>query len=146
MEYQKFIPEGWKITDEKICMNDLKEAMETNKVLQGLVSKCDKNYNLHINLSHNIKGIIPKEEVELTPNIKESIYKNKENTFVQFKVKEIDSNSNVILSRRDVTKDALNWIKDELKVGNVVCGIVKNIRPFGAFIEIGGGVVRTFTY
>ena len=48
MEYQKFIPEGWKITDEKICINDLKEAMETNKVLQGLVSKCDKNYsNVH---------------------------------------------------------------------------------------------------
>lgn len=146
MEYQKFIPEGWKLTNEEICMNDLKEAIDTHKVLQGLVSKCDENYNLHINFSDNIKGIIPKEEVELTQSIKDSIYKNKENTFVQFKVKEIDSNSNVILSRRDVTKDALNWVRDELKVGNIVCGIVKNIRPFGAFIEIGGGVVRSFTY
>ena len=31
--------------------------------------------------------------------------------------------------------------KNDLKSGDIVVGIVKNIRPFGAFIEIGGGIV-----
>ena len=31
--------------------------------------------------------------------------------------------------------------KTRLKKGDTVCGIVRNIRPYGAFIEIGGGIV-----
>ena len=31
--------------------------------------------------------------------------------------------------------------ENDLKEGMVVCGIVKNIRPYGAFVEIGGGIV-----
>lgn len=146
MEYQRFIPEGWKVTEESLSLKDLKNAMDTGQVLQGLVSKCDETYNLHINFGNNIKGIIPKSEFEVTTNIKESIYKNKENNFVQFKVKEINNSSNIVLSRKAVKEEALDWVKNDLKIGNIVCGIIKNIRPFGAFVEIGGGVVRTFTY
>lgn len=29
---------------------------------------------------------------------------------------------------------------------SVYAGIVKNIKPYGAFVEIGGGVVRLSTY
>ena len=146
MEYQKFIPEGWKVTNEEMSMSSFENAMKTGKVLQGIVSKCDTNYNLHIDFGNNIKGIIPKEEIELTTNIKESIYKNKENSIVQFKVKEIINDFNIILSRKAVKEEALVWVKEELKTGNIVCGIVKNIRPFGVFVEIGGGIVRTLTY
>ena len=35
----------------------------------------------------------------------------------------------------------MNWMKNDLKQGMQVCGIVKNIRPYGAFVEIGGGIV-----
>ena len=35
----------------------------------------------------------------------------------------------------------MNYIKNDLKVGQKVTGIVKNIKPYGAFIEIGGGIV-----
>ena len=65
---------------------------------------------------------------------------------MQFKVKEINGDSDIILSRKAVKEEALEWAKRDLENGNIVCGIVKNIRPFGAFIEIGGGVVRAFTY
>ena len=46
-----------------------------------------------------------------------------------------------MLSRKQVGEEALNWIKSDLKPGMIVNGIVKNIRKFGAFIEIGGGIV-----
>ena len=32
--------------------------------MQGYVGSCDENYNLHINLGNNIKGIIPRNELE----------------------------------------------------------------------------------
>lgn len=146
MEYQKFIPEGWLETNELYDGNTLKNAFSEGTVLQGIVDECDSRYNLHVNLGNNIKGIIPRNEFEAL-NVDEfgfcnpNICKSKVNNFVQFKVKEIYDNSNVILSRKNVQQDAMTWIKDELKPGMVVNGIVRNIRKFGAFVEIGGGVV-----
>lgn len=119
--------------------------MRSGAVLQGVVKNCDTNYDLHINLGSNIEGIIPRNELEAI-NVDErgfcnpSICRNKVNNFVQFKVKEIFKD-NVILSRKLVQQDALEWIKRDLKPGMVVNGIVKNIRKFGAFVEIGGGIV-----
>lgn len=146
MEYQKFIPEGWIETKEELNSIQANEAFETGKVLQGYVNECDSNYNLHINLGNNIKGIIPRNELEkinsdefgfCNPNI----CKNKVNNFVQFKIKEIYNNEKLILSRKNVQEDALKWAKEELKPGMIVNGIVRNMRRFGAFVEIGGGVV-----
>ena len=47
----------------------------------------------------------------------------------------------ILLSRKNVQKEALDWVKENLETGMIVNGIVKNIRKFGAFVEIGGGVV-----
>ena len=139
MEYQKFIPEGWN-PKEEYTMNQLEEARIKGKTIEGFVTSCDENYNLHVSLGNSIVGVIPKDEFELNNNIKPSIYKNKENTVVQFKVIDLDNN-NILLSRKAVKQEAFNWIRSSLKTGDIVCGIVKNIRPFGAFIEIGGGIV-----
>lgn len=146
MEYQKFIPEGWENTRDKLDNYLVKQAFNNGDVLQGFVDECDENFNLHINLGNNIKGIIPRNELEEI-NVDDfgycnpSICKNKVNNFVQFKIKEIYNENNVILSRKNVQKDALDWVKEELKSGTVVNGIVKNMRKFGVFVEIGGGVV-----
>lgn len=139
MEYQKFIPEGWN-PKEEYTIEQLEYAKLFGKTIEGFVTSCDENYNLHVSLGKNIVGIIPKDEFELNDNIKPSIYKNKENTAVQFKVIDMSDN-NIMLSRKAVKQEAFNWVRDDLKTGDIVCGIVKNIRPFGAFIEIGGGMV-----
>lgn len=146
MEYQKFIPEGWVETEEKFTKNNLMTAFNEGTILQGIVNNCDSKCNLYINLGENIQGIIPRNEFEAI-NVDEygycnpSICKNKVNSFVQFKVKEIYNDNRILLSRKNVQKDALEWAKENLKTGMVVNGIVKNIRKFGAFVEIGGGVV-----
>ena len=146
MEYQKFIPEGWYNTKENFSIDTLEKAMQSGKIIQGFAYKCDENYNIHVNLGQNIDGIIPRNEIDILgtndngePKI--GICKNKVNNFVQFKVKEICDESKIILSRKDVCIDALNWVNNELKVGMIVNGIVKNIRPYGVFVEIGGGIV-----
>ncbi len=146
MEYQKFIPEGWNEGENVYTFSDLKSALDSREVLSGKVTQCDFNNNLHVSLGKGIEGIIPRQEFEFI-NVDEDgfcnpkICKGKVDSYVCFRVKEIDNNSNIILSRKSVQKDAIDWIKEDLKPGMVINGIVKNIRKFGAFIEIGGGVV-----
>ncbi len=130
MKNQKFIPEGWNSTHKIYTDEQLKEAKENSTILEGTIKRLDKN-NAYINLGKDKTGIIPKEEL--------GIY-NKSNKYVQFKVEEIKNNT-YILSRKAVQKDSLNWALNELKDGEMVKGIVRNIKPYGAFVEIGSGTV-----
>ena len=142
----KFIPEGWNNEITKLNEANLREYIQNQDTVQGLVKECDDNYNLYINFDNNLKGIIPRKEVEGI-NIQEdglpktNLCTGKVHKFVQFKVKDIDEKNNLILSRKEVQEEALDWIKNDLDVGERVVGIVRCIKPYGAFIEIGGGVV-----
>ena len=133
MEYKRFVPEGWNESKQEYTINNLEDILKNGKIIQGYVEKCDENYNLFINLGDNIRGIIPRNEMEAI-NIDEfgfcktQICKNKINKFVQFKVKEIYNNESVILSRKLAQEEALEWMKKELKPGMIIDGIVKNIR------------------
>ena len=131
----KFFPEGWKSEDTE----------ETKDILQGIVKNCDKDYNLHVELKNGMHGIIPRQEIEAI-NVdekgypKENLCIGKVHKYVQFKLKEKDGDK-LIFSRKDVQQEVLNSVKIDLKVGDNIKGIVKNITPYGAFIDIGGGVV-----
>lgn len=146
MECQKFIPEGWLENSSPVTKDTLINAIETGEVMQGIVNKCDSNYNLYVDFGNNLKGIIPRDEIEAV-NIDETgfpkpnICASKVNKYVQFKVKDVDKKDYFILSRRAVGKDALNWIKQDVKAGQIVKGIVRSIKPYGVFVEIGGGIV-----
>lgn len=146
MNTLKFKPEGWNNEITPLNTNNINEYVQNNEILQGLVNKCDVNYNLYVQFQNGLTGIIPREEVEAI-NIDENglpkinLCTGKIHKFVQFRIKEAKNENNIILSRKEVQNDALEWIKNELKEGQKVIGIVKNIKPYGAFIEIGGGVV-----
>lgn len=146
MSIYKFVPEGWNNEITKIDSTNIKSYINNKNVLQGLVRECDNNYDLHIKFDEGIEGIIPREEIEainLQENglPKENLCTGKVHKFVQFTIEDMDENNNLILSRKNVQKDALNWIRNELKIGQKVTGIVKSVKPYGAFVEIGGGVV-----
>lgn len=131
----KFFPEGW----SRESLNS------TNDVLQGIVQNCDKDYNLHVKLDNGQEGIIPRQEVEAL-NLDENgfpkinLCEGKVHKYVQFKMKE-KVGDKFIFSRKDVQKEVINCIKSDLQVGQTVNGIVKNITSYGAFIDIGGGIV-----
>lgn len=147
MDYnQKFIPEGWNEVNKVFSLDELNMASVNGNIIEAKVTKCDSNYNLYLDLGNSITGIIPREEVEAvnvdeTGFPKPNICTSKINKFVQFKVKDTSKKDTIILSRKAVGKEAMNWMKNDLKEGMQVCGIVKNIRPYGAFVEIGGGIV-----
>lgn len=135
MKIFNFLPEGWEKSN----------FTGTEDIYQGIVEKCDEDYNLHVKLDSGLEGIIPRKEVEafnLDENgfPKTNLCVGKVHKYVQFKIKEKEGD-NYILSRKDVQKEVLNSVKTELQEGQVVNGIVKNITPYGAFIDIGGGIV-----
>lgn len=146
MEYQKFVPEGWIDKKENITWDSVNSLKENGKVITGYVESCDSNYNLKVDLGNGIYGIIPRNEADALEidefgYTKKSICQNKVNSYVSVKIKEVYQDKNLILSRKAVGNDAIHWMKNELKEGDVLNGIVKNIRGYGAFIEIGGGLV-----
>ena len=146
MNTLKFKPEGWNNEITPLDKEHINSYMQTEEILQGLVKKCDENYNLYIQFENGLTGVMPREEIEAI-NIEETglprtnLCTGKVHKFVQFKIKETKNENEVIVSRKKVQEDALNWIRNELEEGTKVAGIVKNIKPYGAFIEIGGGVV-----
>ena len=146
MNMQPFTPEGWNSATKELTRDSIYNVIDNKEILQGIVKSCDKNYNLYINLGNGINGVMPRKEIEAintgeTGYPRESLCTGKVNKFVQFRVKGVQDDGNLILSRKDVQQDALNWVKSDLQVGQKINGIVKNIKPYGVFIEIGGGVV-----
>ena len=85
---------------------------------------------------------MPREEVEGI-NIeqnglpKQNLCTGKVHKFVQFKIKGLNEQHTPILSRKSVQEEAMEAVKKDLEVGDKINGIVKNITPYGAFIEIG---------
>lgn len=146
MNTLKFKPEGWNNEITPLDKNNINSCRQNNETLQGLVKECDDNYNLYIKFKNGLTGIMPRKEVEAI-NIEENglpktnLCIGKVHKFVQFKIKEAKDENHVIVSRKEVQEEALEWIKKDLEEGQKVTGIVKNIKPYGAFIEIGGGVV-----
>lgn len=140
-----FIPEGWDNSVSTLDGNNINEIINNQVTLQGIVTNCDENYNLHIDLG-KYKGIMPRSEIEGI-NLqsdglpKTNLCTGKVNRFVQFKVKDVEDNGTAIISRKAVQTEALNWVKNDLNVGDIVTGIVKRVESYGVFIEIGGGVV-----
>ncbi len=146
MNLLKFKPEGWNHEITQLSQENINQYIKEDQILQGLVQECDEDYNLYISFQNGLTGIMPRQEVEAI-NIEENglprsnLCTGKVHKFVQFKIKEAKDEKNIIVSRKEVQKETLNWIKKDLREGDQVTGIVKNIKSYGAFIEIAGGVV-----
>ena len=101
MKALKFVPEGWNNEITKVESSQIENYIRNNETLQGLVNKCDEQYNLYINLGNGIQGIIPRQEVEAI-NLQEdglpkvNLCTGKVHKFVQFKVKNRSEDNRVI--------------------------------------------------
>lgn len=120
----KFVPEGWNNEITNVNQENIEKYIENQEILQGLVKKCDSNYNLYVSFEDGLNGMIPRAEIEGI-NLEESglpkvnLCTGKVHKFVQFKVKEKKEDT-LILSRKEVQQEAINWIKNDLKVGEKV--------------------------
>lgn len=149
----RYMPEGARITTTQnrefiSSQAGLKSALEKQVILEAPAILCDHNFNLHVSLGGGVIGIIPREECEFSRNndeIKDIAILTRVGKPVCFKVSGFcrDERGAVIamLSRRAAQREcSLNYVS-ALTPGDIIPVRVTHLESFGAFVDIGCGIV-----
>ena len=149
----KYMPEGSLITTDKnfeyiSSVDGLERAMKQDAILEAQVILCDHDFNLHVELPAGIKAIIPRSEAVYLPggeDTKDIAILTRVGKTVAFKVIGFEHSNTgracVILSRRAAQHEcAENYIKT-LCPGDIIPARVTHLESFGAFVDIGCGVI-----
>lgn len=127
--------------------SNLNDAYHEKKILEARATVCDGNHNLIVDLGC-MKGIIPREEGAI--GIKEGTVRDiaiisKVNRPVCFIVtgfkKNDDGNTVAILSRRMAQEMCTENYISTFKPGDVIDAKITHLESFGAFADIGCGIV-----
>ena len=125
----------------------LQTAMEQQTILTGLAIRCDSRRNLSVRFG-GYDGLLPRSEA-VHPSISGSdrdiavlSMVGKQISFT-IKYKEILPNGKPLfhLSRMDAQEQALQWLLENMQPGQVLPGIVTHLAHFGAFVDIGCGIL-----
>ncbi len=126
---------------------ELRSAMESRTVLEGTVQRCDADLNLYLQLG-SVSARIPKEEVTapwISGADRDIAVLSRVGKVVCFTVETIAADAKgapqAVLSRRKAQELAMAEMLRELKPGDLVAGRVVRTEPFGAFVDIGRGIV-----
>ncbi len=147
-----YLPEGKLISSKEnteILRSPLmiREAMKEEKILEARASICDSEHNLIVDLG-SMKGIIPRDEGAL--GIKEGTVRDiavisRVNRAVSFVITDIKTDENsqqyAVLSRARAQQKCLENYISKLRSGDVVDARITHLENFGAFADIGCGIV-----
>lgn len=149
---RNFLPEGWRIDtpNNKYMISTpstVYEAMNRGEILEARATMCDFEHNLIVELGC-MRGIIPREEGAM--GIKEGTVKDialisrvgKPVCFVVDTVKP-DENGKLCayLSRRRAQEICVKEYLKQLTCGDVISARVTHLEAFGAFCDIGCGII-----
>ena len=124
----------------------LERAMEKGIIMESTALLCDGDMNLHVDL-RGVTGIIPKNEVCLCregEEVKDIAVITRVGKPVCFKVTSIEEKCGKItayLSRREAQIECKRNYIDDLIPGDIITSRVTHLEPFGAFVDIGCGIV-----
>ncbi len=128
-------------------IDGLYEAMAEGAIVEGISYLCDSDMHLHVKLG-NFNGVIPSGECVYTPGNepeKEIAVISRVGKPVCCKIIAVDRNANgeitPILSRRDAQAEALRRRISKLVPGDVIEAKITRLDPFGAFCDIGCGMI-----
>ncbi|MGN0453409.1 MAG: S1 RNA-binding domain-containing protein [Ruminococcus sp.] len=147
-----FLPEGCLIEDKENSMymqsiTALSEAYRDQKILEARATVCDSLHNLTVDLGC-IRGVIPRKEGAL--GIKEGRVRDiavisRVNRPVSFVITGFDRDQSgatvAILSRELAQRRCMENYISTLRVGDVVNARITHLETFGAFADIGCGIV-----
>ncbi|MGN1051750.1 MAG: S1 RNA-binding domain-containing protein, partial [Acutalibacteraceae bacterium] len=148
----EFLPEGRCIdsyNNLKYLKNEqtLSEAIKEEKILEGRAIVCDHNHNLLVDLGYT-KGIIMREEGALgirEGKVRDIAVISRVNRPVCFVVTGFttDENGNrmPLLSRAKAQKICMQNYISKLLPGDIVDARITHLENFGAFADIGCGIV-----
>lgn len=144
-------PEGLLISTpenrEMICSQQgLERAMMTGSILEAPVLLCDSKMRLHVDL-YGLSGIIEKEEVAFSPvgeAVKDIAVITRVGKPVCFKVIGFEKQGGktvAVLSRRAAQVECYHNYVSTLTCGDIIQGKVTHLENFGAFVDIGCGII-----
>ncbi|MDO5547905.1 MAG: S1 RNA-binding domain-containing protein [Eubacteriales bacterium] len=137
---KNYPPEGSSRTPPS--REELLAAVTDGSILESVAVRCDADHNLHVTLG-DVHGVIPREECALgidTGKTREIAILSRVGKPVCFKVLSIQG-TQAILSRRAAQQEALDVFLSTLAPGDIIPARVTHMEPFGAFVDIGCGVV-----
>ncbi len=120
----------------------LTEAMENGTILEGVSYLCDSDRHLHVRVGE-YDGIIPRAECVYTASglpEKDIAVISRVGKPVCFKIKGI-AGKRLLLSRREAQLECTREYIENLCAGDVIPARVTRLDPFGAFCDIGCGVI-----
>ncbi len=148
----EFYPEGWLINSDEnknflSSPSNLIEAQRCEKILEARAIVCDSEHNLIVDMGC-MKGIIPRIEGAIgirEGTIRDIAVISKVNKPVCFTITgfEKDQNGKTIanLSRRKAQEICMQEYVSKLTPGDVISAKVTHMEPFGAFADIGCGII-----
>ena len=148
----EYLPEGKLIsTQENINIlrspQLLNEAKRDGKILEARASICDSHHNLVVDLG-SMKGIIPRQEGAIgikDGSVRDIAVISRVNRPVSFIITDFktDENGNqyAVLSREKAQQKCLENYISKLVCGDVVNARITHLENFGAFADIGCGIV-----
>ncbi len=148
-----YMPEGMLITTEKnyeyiSSPEGLERAMREGRILEGEAVLCDHNFNLHILLPAGIGAVIPRSEAAYSPygeDIKDIAILTRVGKTVAFKILGFERGERgeriAVLSRRAAQKECSDNYIAALMPGDIIPAKVTHLENFGAFVDIGCGII-----
>lgn len=147
-----YLPEGCLYETERNhfyigSLAGLERAMREDAILEASAMLCDEARNLHIGLCAGAVGIIPQSEVlSLRPGEsgKDIAVLTRVGKKVCFKIIGIDDSVSpvrVLLSRRAAQEECRTAYTSCLSPGDLIAARVTHTEPFGAFCDIGCGLI-----
>ncbi len=148
MKAYQYLPEGYApLSTVPLPLSAVQRYMEEGEIVEGTAVRCDGQHNIHIKF-HGYDGVIPREEAvwpEISGAGKDIALLSLVGRSVQFLITNIQIDGGgkptLHLSRRQAQQRALAHILDECPVGTVCRGKITHLERFGAFVDIGGGVI-----
>lgn len=127
-------------------LQGLERAMTLGKILEAPVILCDGKMRLHVDL-YGVRGIIEKEEVSFSPvgeSVKDIAVITRVGKPICFKVMGFEKQGGktvALLSRRAAQMECYHNYISTLVCGDIIRGRVTHLENFGAFVDIGCGIV-----
>ena len=149
-----YLPEGYLISSAEnreltSSIRGLEKARDQEKILEATAVMCDSDLNITVDLC-GIKGIIPKSEALLAEeNQKDIAIITRIGKPVCFKVtdftRDAEGKTVVMLSRKSAQAECRENFIMKLTAGDVIDAKVTHMEKFGAFVDIGCGLISLMT-
>lgn len=145
-ENKIYLPEGLR---PRVSLTPalLHEALTQGSILEATVDRCDAERTLHVALGP-MEGVILRQEA-ISPWVsgadRDIALLSTVGKSVCFTVLSLSADAKgalqAVLSRREAQERALAWLLETLEPGMLLTCRVTHLEPFGAFLDIGCGVI-----